>query len=479
MTNEDLCFTPAAELAALIRARKLSPVELTDIVLDRLHALEPKLNAFITITDDQARIDARRAEQAVMDGETLGPLHGVPMGLKDFIETKGVRTTFGSHLMVDNVPKQDSVVAARVRAAGGIFLGKTMGPDMGWKATGDSILTGSSHNPWSLDHTPGGSSSGACATVAAGIGTLTVGTDGAGSIRIPASFCGVFGLKPSYGRVPQPGQSPTNGSHTGPIGRTVADGALLLKVIAGPHESDPATLQAAPKDYPALLETGVAGKRMAWSLDLGFAEMMDPEVADLCAKAARAFEDTGAIVEEATPDWGNPMPIIRDFWPALWAGRIGHAIEEFRDRLDPGLVACAEVGLRQRPETFFKAQMERVAFCERTHHFFERYDFLLTPTVAVPALKIGRIVPDGCPDHPWDWLSWCPFGFPFNLTWHPAATVPAGFTRDGRPVGLQIVGRRFDDLGVLQASAAFERVRPWAQVRPPLDTGSGQMTEPE
>ena len=306
MTNEDLCFTPAAELAALIRARKLSPVELTDIVLDRLHALEPKLNAFITITDDQARIDARRAEQAVMDGETLGPLHGVPMGLKDFIETKGVRTTFGSHLMVDNVPKQDSVVAARVRAAGGIFLGKTMGPDMGWKATGDSILTGSSHNPWSLDHTPGGSSSGACATVAAGIGTLTVGTDGAGSIRIPASFCGVFGLKPSYGRVPQPGQSPTNGSHTGPIGRTVADGALLLKVIAGPHESDPATLQAAPKDYPALLETGVAGKRMAWSLDLGFAEMMDPEVADLCAKAARAFEDTGAIVEEATPRLGQP-----------------------------------------------------------------------------------------------------------------------------------------------------------------------------
>ncbi len=315
--------------------------------------------------------------------------------------------------------------------------------------------------------------------MATGIGPLTVGTDGAGSIRIPASFCGVFGLKPSYGRVPQPGQSPTNGSHTGPIGRTVADGALLLKVIAGPHESDPATLQAAPKDYPALLETGVAGKRMAWSLDLGFAEMMDPEVADLCAKAARAFEDTGAIVEEATPDWGNPMPIIRDFWPAVWAGRIGHAIEEFRDRLDPGLVACAEVGLRQRPETFFKAQMERVAFCERTHHFFERYDFLLTPTVAVPALKIGRIVPDGCPDHPWDWLSWCPFGFPFNLTWHPAATVPAGFTQDGRPVGLQIVGRRFDDLGVLQASAAFERVRPWAQVRPPLDTGSGQMTEPE
>ena len=468
MTNEDLCYTPAVELAQLIRTRKLSPVELTDAMLDRLHAIEPKLNAFVTITADQARVDARRAEQAVVRNETLGPLHGIPMGLKDFIETRGVRTSFGTHLMANNVPKQDSVVAARIRSAGAVFLGKTTAPDHGWKGTGDSPLTGISRNPWSLDHTPGGSSSGACASVAAGIGPLTVGTDGAGSIRIPASFCGVFGMKPSYGRVPQPGQSPTRGAHTGPISRTVADGALLLKIIAGPHESDPVTLQAPPEDYPSLLEKGVFGKRMAWSLDLGFAEMMDPEVADLCAKAARAFEETGAMVEEATPDWGNPMPIIRDFWPAIWAGRIGHALDEFRDRLDPGLVACAEEGLRQRPETFVKAQMQRVAFCERTYHFFERYDFLLTPTVAVPAIRVGRIVPENCPDHPWDWFSWSPFSCTFNFTWHPAATVPAGLTRDGRPVGLQIVGRRFDDLGVLQAAAAFERVRPWAQMRPRL-----------
>ena len=469
ITNGDLCYTSAADLARMVRTRQVSPVELTDAVLERLRVLEPMLNAFVTVIADQARADARRAEQAVMDGKDLGPLHGIPLGFKDFIETAGVRTTFGSRTMEHHVPKQDSVAAARVRAAGAILIGKTTGSDFGWKATGDSPLTGITRNPWSPGHTPGGSSAGACASVAAGIGPMAVGTDGAGSIRIPASFSGVFGMKPSYGRVPQPSQSPAFVSHTGPISRTVADGALLLGVLAGPHDSDPGTLPMAPEDYAALLETGIAGRRLAWSRDLGYVEWVDPEVDDRCAAAARAFEDAGAIVEAATPDWGDPLPIVRDFWPAIWAGRIGDKLEAFADRLDPGLVACAEAGLRQGPETFVRAQMRRVALCEWTHRFFERYDYLLTPTVSVPALAVERLVPQGFPEHPWDWFSWCPHAFVFNLTWNPAATVPAGFTRDGRPVGLQIVGRRFDDTGVLRAAAAYERVRPWAQHRPALD----------
>ncbi len=465
---DDLCFLPATRLAAMIRERELSPVEIVDAVFARLHATEPKLNAFIVVLEEEARGAARTAEQAVLDGNPLGPLHGVPIGIKDFIDVAGVPTTFGSHLLKDNVPPNDAVVTARARAAGAIIIGKTTGPDYGWKATGDCPLTGITRNPWNLDYTPGGSSAGAAATVAAGVGPIAIGTDGAGSVRIPASFCGIFGMKPSYGRVPQPGQSPASTSHTGPMSRTVADGALLLQVIAGPTAGDPVTLGDTPADYPALLEDGVAGKRIAYSPDLGFARNIDPEVAETCARAAEAFADAGAIVEEKTPNWGNPLPIALDLWPGIWAARIGDKVESHRDLIDPALVACTEEGLRQKPETFARTLMRRVTYCEGVQGFFDTYDFLLTPSVSVPAIEIGRLRPASWDDHDWDWISWAPFSFPFNFTWNPAATVPAGFTTDGRPIGLQIVGRRFDDTGVLQAAAAFERVRPWADARPSL-----------
>ncbi len=464
--DEDIFFTPATALAIAIRRKSLSPVELVDALFERIAKLNPVLKAFIVLTEEAARDQARRAEQAVMAGDALGPLHGVPVTIKDFIDVAGLATTYGSHIFKDNVVARDAVVVERVRAAGAIVIGKTTAPDFGWKATGDSRLTGDARNPWSLAHTPGGSSAGAAASVAAGLGPLAVGTDGAGSIRVPASFCGIVGFKASYGRVPQPGQSPAQTSHTGPMARTVADAALLLKVLAGPVGCDPVTLPMPPEDYPALLDAGIAGRRIAYSPDLGFATGIDPEVAARCHEAALALADAGAIVEEATPNWGDPSPIMLDMWPAIWAGRVGDRLEAFRDRLDPGLVACTEEGLRQPPETFVRAQMRRVTWCEQTYRFFERYDFLLTPSVAVPALEIGRLQPRGAREHPWNWLSWAPFSFPFNLAWNPAITVPAGHADDGRPIGLQIVGRRLDDTGVLQAAAAFEQIRPWAQLRP-------------
>lgn len=466
--KDDLYYESATRLAELVRTREVSPVELVDALYLRIAELEPKLNAFVTLTEESAREQAKHAEIKVMSGEVLGPLHGVPMGIKDFIDVKGVPTTFGSHLLKHNMPLRDAVVTARARAAGAILLGKTSGPDYGWKGTGDSPMTGAPRNPWSLDHTPGGSSAGAAATVAAGIGPLTIGTDGAGSIRIPAAFCGIFGMKPSYGRVPQPGQSPASTSHTGPMSRTVADSALLLSVIAGPTSSDPVTLQDAPEDYAALLNAGVSGKRIAYSPDLGFATGIDPEVASCCEDAAWAFREAGAIVDQATPDWGDPMPIMMDLWPAIWAGRIGDKIDKHRDLIDPALVACAEEGLRQKPETFFRALVRRVEYCEKFNAFFDRYDFLLTPSVSVPALELGRLRPANYSDHPWNWFEWAPFTFPFNFAWNPAASVPAGRTVDGRPIGLQIVGKRFDDLAVLQVAAEFERIRPWANERPPL-----------
>jgi len=468
MTTDYLNFMPAAGVATLIRQRQISPVDAVEAALQRLTAVEPQINAFVTVTAEHARAEARRAEAAVMHGAALGPLHGVPITIKDFIETADVRTTYGSRVHANNIPKRDSIVVQRVRSAGAIMIGKTTGPDHGWKPLGDSPLTGVTRNPWALEYTPGGSSSGGAAGVAAGVAPIAVGSDGAGSIRIPASFCGIFGIKPSYGRVPHPGQSPAANSCIGPMSRTVLDAAILLKALAGSYAGDPATLESDPADYPALLGSGVAGRRFAWSVDLGFARRVDPEVRDICQRATQAFVTAGASVEAATPAWGDLKSIIDDIWPASWVGRIGHLLPDWEEQMDPGLVACIKAGLEQPRGTFVRAQTRRIAFAEIAHRFFENFDFLLTPTVAVPALKVGLLVPEDWEPHAWDWMQWAPFSFPFNFSWQPAATVPAGFTAGGLPVGLQIVGRRFDDLGVLQAAAAFESLRPWAHLKPVL-----------
>lgn len=466
--TQELRYATAVDLARLVRTRAVSPVELIEDFLRLADVLEPRLNTFVTLDVDGARAQAKQAEVAVLSGDELGPLHGVPMSVKDFLHVRGMPTRFGSRLSDAAPAAQDSVVVARARAAGAVIVGKTTAPDYGWKATSDSPLTGNTRNPWNPLMTAGGSSSGAAAGVAAGLGPLTIGTDGAGSIRIPAAFCGVFGMKASYGRVPQAGQSPASTSHTGPISRTVADSALLLRIIAGPHGSDPVTLEGEPADYLDGLERGIAGKRIAYSPDLGFITRIDREVAATCYRGARALDEAGAHVEDVSVDWGDPMAFMLDLWPAIWAGRIGDQLAKHRDEFDPGVVACAEEGMRQAPNTFVRAQMRRVEYCERTYRLFEDYDFLVTPTVGVPAFEVGRLQPPGYPEHPWDWFSWAAFSFPFNLSWYPAATVPAGFTADGRPIGLQIVGRRFDDLGVLQAARAFEVIRPWEQVRPAL-----------
>ena len=314
---DDLCWLPATELAALIRRRKVSPVEVVNAVLNRIDRLNPHLNAYVTLTDEQARRDARAAERALgKRGATLGPLHGVPFSVKDLVITKGVRTTFGTPLYRDNIPTEDAPIVARMKAAGGIMLGKTNTPTFGWIGATHNLLYGITRNPWNLDRTPGGSSGGASAAAAAGLGPLHVGTDGGGSIRIPASCTGIVGFKASFGRVPiYPASGAWSLSHAGPMTRTVADAALMLQVCAGPDERDQYSLPADGVDYRRALSGPVKGWRVAWTDDLGFADCVDPDVAAICARAARAFRELGCRVEEVKPAWPSP----RDAWYELSA----------------------------------------------------------------------------------------------------------------------------------------------------------------
>ncbi|PYN59836.1 MAG: amidase [Candidatus Rokuibacteriota bacterium] len=466
MNATDLCFTPATELVTMIRAKQLSPVELTRAALERIERVNPTLNAFCTLTADTALARARDAEAAVMRGGPLGPLHGVPYSIKDLAFTRGVRTMSGSHIFATRVPDVDAPFVRRLAAAGGVMLGKTTSPEFGWKALGDSPLTGITRNPWNTAMTTGGSSAGAAAAAAAGLGPLAHGSDGAGSIRIPSSFCGVYGLKPSYGRVPMwPISNNDYASHNGPMTRTVADAALMLSVMAGPDHWDKSALDAPPADYVGRLRDGVRGLRVAFSPNLD-TQRVDPEVATIVAQAARAFQELGAVVEDVKCGFADSHRIIRLLWNAHEAGNYARYLPEFRSRMDPGLVASIEDGLRYSVTEYVEARGEKLAYCDSVRPLFETYDLLLTPSVSVTAFEVGRLNPAHWPQHEWDWFPWAGFSYPFNFTGHPAASIPAGFTAAGMPVGLQIVGRRNADLTVLQASAAFEQARPWAQRRP-------------
>jgi aspartyl-tRNA(Asn)/glutamyl-tRNA(Gln) amidotransferase subunit A len=469
MDKIDLCFTPATQLASAIRAKELSAVETTSTVLERIAALEPKLNAFAYLAADEAMEAAKAADSSLAKGEPTGPLHGIPVTIKDLEAVRGMPLEGGTHLLRGDVSAADNALVLRLRKAGAIILGKTTTPEYGWKGVSQSPLTGVTSNPWKLGLNAGASSAGAGVGAAAGYGPLHQGSDGAGSIRMPAHFCGVYGLKPTYGRVPQsPMSSGDYTTHLGPLTRTVADAALMLKVMAGPHPDDHSSLEGEPADYLGQVANRPRAPRIAFSADLGHARV-DPDVAALVRKAVGAFEaDLGWRVEEVKPTWGPKGPdLARFFWPAHYT-RLADRIPEFRDRMDPGFVACIEKGMQVTMSEYQKMRLVKYAYCAEIHNFFEDWDFLLTPAVSVAAFPATQLQPDHWPQHPWDWLSWAEFSYPFNLSQNPAASVPCGFTADGLPVGLQIVGKRFDDLGVLQMSAAFEAARPWASARPPI-----------
>jgi aspartyl-tRNA(Asn)/glutamyl-tRNA(Gln) amidotransferase subunit A len=465
-----LAWLSATELVALIRRKKVSPVEVIGTVLDRIDALNPRLNAFVTLTGAEARREAKAAERALMRRSArLGPLHGVPFSVKDLVITRGVRTTFGTPLYRDNVPAEDAPIVERMKAAGGIMLGKTNTPTFGWIGATHNLVFGITRNPWNLERTPGGSSGGASAATAAGLGPLHIGTDGGGSIRIPASCAGIFGHKPSYGRIPTyPVSGAWSLSHVGPLTRTVADAALMLTVCAGPDERDQYSLPGPRVDYVKALRGSLKGLRVAYADDLGFADAVDPEVCAVCAKAARAFRDLGCRLEEVRPGWPSP----REAWGEIFCGGIAARMAPYLDRrgdIEPGLYRIIETALKNPPTKYVQGWFDRLAWWQHPRAFFEKYDLLLTPTIACPPFAVGLDNPTVIAGKSVEPYAWIPFTYPFNMTGQPASSVPCGFTKDGLPIGLQIVGRRFDDVTVLRASAAFERARPWAQHRPALD----------
>jgi aspartyl-tRNA(Asn)/glutamyl-tRNA(Gln) amidotransferase subunit A len=466
----DLLFTPATELIERMRRRDLSPVELMQAVLERAEHLQPTLNAFMTLDAERALSTAHDAEAAVTRGSDLGPLHGLPVSIKDLEQTAGLRTTFGSKHFEHNVPEVDGVVAARLRGAGAIVFGKTNTPNFGHKSMSDNLLMPPTRNPWKLDRTPGGSSGGAAAAVAAGIGPVAHGSDGAGSIRIPAALCGVFGFKPSFGRVPYwPNQDFWAArSHNGPLARTVRDAALLLESMAGPDPRDPISLDSPAEDYVAACDGDLEGLRVAWSADFGYAPV-DQEVRQLTERAAKQFAELGCRVEEPTPTWQDPAEWAGLLWDYATFIRNASRMDEHPEWIEPSMREQIEHGRSATALEVGRALLARTELYEQMRQFMQPYDLLVTPQMPCAAWSLDSYptVIDGTSTRTlFDHL---PFTFPFNLTGWPAASVPCGFTSEGLPVALQIVTPWRQDSQCLRAAAAFEAAQPWAEYRPPLE----------
>ncbi|HEY3909669.1 MAG TPA: amidase [Stellaceae bacterium] len=464
--DDDLAYASAVSLTHRYRERALSPVEVTALLLDRLDALQPKLNAFCIIDHDGALAAASTSEGRWMHGEPMGPLDGVPATIKDLMPMRGFPTLRGSHLVEpDQDWSEDAPAVARLREAGAVILGKTTTPEFGWKALGDSPLTGITRNPWDLSRTSGGSSAGAAAAAAAGIGALHLGSDGAGSIRTPSCFCGVFGLKPSFGRVPAYPPSPLGLlSHHGPIARNVEDAALMLGVLSRPDHRDPYALPFEERDWRQGLDGGVKGWRIAYSPDLGYARV-DPEIAAAVVAAARQFEGLGAIVEQVDHIFESPRNALFTLWAAGVATLLRGYPDEHKALVDPGLVATAAAGERISAIEWVEADLVRNALGRIMGAFHQRYDLLLLPTMPIPALPAGQDLNDPATER--HWIDWSPFSYPFNMTRQPAASIPCGLTAAGLPIGLQIVGPLYGDARVLRAARAFEETQP-VRHPPPL-----------
>jgi aspartyl-tRNA(Asn)/glutamyl-tRNA(Gln) amidotransferase subunit A len=459
----------AAELSAGYAAKAFSPVEVAKALLAQIGKLDVGINAFCLIDAPATLAQAKESEVRWQKGAQLSALDGVPVAIKDLLLTRGWPTLRGSRTIDPKQPWNDDAPAvARLRDAGAVLLGKTTTPEYGWKGVTDSPLTGITRNPWDIQKTPGGSSGGSAAALAARLAPLAIGTDGGGSIRIPASFSGVFGLKPTYGRVPAYPPSPFGTlAHIGPMSRDVTGGAMLLDIISGFDARDPLALSPRDKRFTKSLDDGVRGKRIAFSPTMGFARNVDSEVATLVAAAAKRFESLGAHVEQIDPPLiesghGDPKEEFRILW---WAGAgflLGQYPEDKKALLDPGLRAMAEEGAGIPLRRFQQAGMARAAYASTMRVFMETVDYVLTPSVAVPAFEAGRL-------SPWDnesWLNWTPFSVPFNMTQQPAASINCGFTRAGLPVGLQIAGRMDDDGAVLAAARAYEFAEPFLEKTP-------------
>ena len=471
MNSGELAFAPGYELRRLLDSREVSSVELTEMFLGRIEELNPILNAYLTVCGEEAVASARLADDRIGRGDEGEPLLGIPVSIKDLEVTKGIRSTMGSLAYRDYVPKIDSITSERVRRSGAVILGKTNTPEFGLLGTTENRLGDACRNPWNTDRTSGGSSGGATAALVAGLCTLATGSDGGGSIRIPASFCGVYGIKPTLGRVAKYGgvgnASPNFTSQSGPMARNVRDAATLLQALAGYDSRDMTAMREEPPDFVAAVGQSVEGLRVAWSVDLGYAAV-DAEVARIAAEGARVFEELGCVVEEPQISLQHPIEYFMTIFSTGAYVSYKELYEQKRGLLTNYVRGNLSLGESTTGEEFVKAMLAYQRVRSQADDIMEEYDLLLTPTMSVPAFQVGQFprVIDGQAVDPR--LGYMPYTPVFNLTGQPAASVPCGFTEDGMPIGLHIVGRRGEEETVLRASAAFEEARPWAHLRPPV-----------
>ncbi|TDV52392.1 amidase [Actinophytocola oryzae] len=454
----------ATELLADYRAGRRSPVEATRDALARIDELNGKLNAFCLVDAPQALAQAAESAARWRRGEPRGLLDGVPVSVKDLLLTRGLPTLRGSRTISPDQPWDvDAPAVARLREHNAVIIGKTTTPELGWKGVTDNPLTGVTRNPWDATRTSGGSSGGAAVAVATGMGTIALGTDGGGSIRIPASFSGVFGIKATYGLVPIFPASPFGTlSHAGPLAWTVRDAALALDVLSGTDSRDWSAGPRPPGSFAAAADAGsVAGLRIAFSPTLGHVSV-NSEVAELVERAVEVFAELGAVVTTADPGFADPIDAFHTLWFSGAAAATAALTDDQLADLDPGLREVRERGARYSALEYLDATATRAELGRIMGEFHERHDLLVTPTMPIAAFEAGVETPSG----EGRWTSWTGFTYPFNMTQQPAATLPCGFTSAGLPVGLQVVGPRHADARVLAACAAFERARPWQSVRP-------------
>ena len=460
MSLRDLTFASAVDLARLYRSRKVSPLEVVQALLERIDAVNPQVNAFVTLAREAALWEARRATAALKRGATLPPLFGIPVGIKDVTPTRGIRTTYGSTLFQDHVPEEDALVVQRLREAGAIVLGKTNTPEFAFGPNTTNAVFGATRNPWNLALTSGGSSGGSAAALASGMCPLAEGSDLGGSLRGPASFCGVVGFRTSPGLIPRHPSVLAWDTYSveGPMARTIGDIALMLSVMAGPDDRSPISYDVDTRELLRAPKTpAVKGWRMAFTPDLGGLTEVDDEVRTIAQRAVEVFAAAGAEVEAACPDMSDVPEIVRLSRGLLMVSRHADKLPQHRGVLQAGLVENTEQGLALSAREVAQGELLRARQWARVREFLADRDLLLTPTAATPPFPVERM------QNKRSFLTYA-----FSVMGLPAISVPCGFTRDGLPVGLQIVGKRRADATVLRAAAAFEAAQPWAHHIPPV-----------
>ncbi len=469
MSKEDICFMSAVEMKKKIESQELTSQEITETIIERINLINPKINAYCTPTFDIAREAAKKADGAVKKGERLGLLNGIPTSIKDLMQTKGVRTTYGSKLYENFVPEENDVAVQRLLDAGCVMLGKTNTPEFGHMAVTDNLIFGKTLNPWNLERTSGGSSGGAGASVASGLGPLALGSDGGGSIRVPSCFCGVYGLKPTFGRIPRYppiGIAFWSMDHYGPLVRYVRDAALMLTVMKGHHPYDKNSFPDDGINYLEKLEEKPKNLKIGYSIGLGFSKAIEPEVEKVVIESAQKLEKFDWTVEKSNIKIRKPEKSFNTLVTAGYGYDLKKDLQKRRGDISPNLIRLIEAGLSYSAIDISQAREQRQKLYFTMNQYFKNYDILITPTAPVPAFELGIMYPPQINSRNVSPVAFMHYTFPFNMTGLPAASIPCGWSSEGTPIGMQIVGKQFEDLLVLQVSQAFEEIAPWQDKKP-------------